>query len=120
MVKVKNYSYLAVSLVCQALLFLSFAILHIESLSAKPSTKKLLNTANSKIPHLPHGNLSLRNSTTSLQKVVKPYFSLFFQCANQEIIYAIAIKSMFHRMMTTKKTATSSFHSTQRVTYLRQ
>lgn len=92
-----------------ALLFLSFTAVFIQSLSLTIRQQKLLTNTKAKPAH--------RITRSSKQSVTTPWY---FKPIFQEHSHEIAMITLRHRMTANRKTATSSFHSTQRVTYLRK
>lgn len=116
----KNCNYRETIIIRHTLLWLSFAILTIEALTSvfinplsnrlpKPTEKKSLDTIYQK-------KQLQKISTISLDIVSS---SCFFQHKAQEVFYEALVNIVLNRIMITRKTATSSFHSTQRVNYLR-
>lgn len=120
MIDTKNCNYREMIIIRHTLLWLCFAILSIESLtsvfikpldnrSSKPTEKKSLDTI--------YQETELKKISTISLEIVSS--SCFFQHKVQEVFYEALVNIVLNRMTNTRKTATSSFHSTQRVTYLR-
>lgn len=116
MVKTRSSRDTMVKFFRHALLFLSFTAVFIQSLSLTIRQQKLLIHTKAKsvqqITRSSHGT-----SSSSKQSVTTPWY---FKPIFQEYSHEIAMITLRHRMMANRKTATSSFHSTQRVTYLRK
>ena len=120
MIDTKNCNYREMKIIRHTLLWLSFVILSIESLrfvfikplgkySPKPTEKKLLDTI--------YQDKQFKKFYAISPVTASSHF--FFQHKVQEDFYETLLNIVLNRMTNTRKTATSSFHSTQRVTYLR-
>lgn len=103
----------------QVLLWFTFlTIEYLNTLRFKQIDQKLLSNSQNSILDTSHNKKASKNIHATQNFIT--YNFLFSQHQVQEGIYEILINMIINRMITTTKTATSSFHSTQRVTYLRQ